>query len=171
MAHPVTCVYCHERFDRDKEDFVQISERRYAHKQCTMSAQQLTSQQDRDYEELIAYIKKLFKMPVVSNQIVKQVKEFHQDYKYSYSGIRKTLYWFYELKDNKIPQENKNIGIVPYIYNEASDYFYRLYLAEIASNNIIKQIPVKEYTIKSPILMHPYKEKQMFNLGEDSKDE
>ena len=32
--HKVKCKYCQEIFDRDKEPFVKVSERRYAHKLC-----------------------------------------------------------------------------------------------------------------------------------------
>ena len=35
MAHIVTCQYCRKKFDRDKIPFVQISPKRYAHKDCS----------------------------------------------------------------------------------------------------------------------------------------
>ena len=34
MAHYVICQFCKAKFDRDKELFVQVSDRRYAHKLC-----------------------------------------------------------------------------------------------------------------------------------------
>ena len=33
IAHPVICLYCSNKFDRDKEDHVQVG-RRYAHASC-----------------------------------------------------------------------------------------------------------------------------------------
>lgn len=37
MAHIVTCIYCKKKFDRDKYPFVQVSPRRYAHKECSLT--------------------------------------------------------------------------------------------------------------------------------------
>ena len=34
MAHKVKCYYCGKTFDRDKEPFIQINSRRYAHTSC-----------------------------------------------------------------------------------------------------------------------------------------
>jgi hypothetical protein len=37
MAHIVTCIYCKKKFDRDKFPFVQVSQRRYAHQECSLT--------------------------------------------------------------------------------------------------------------------------------------
>ena len=34
MAHKVTCKYCNLEFDRDKENYVSVGSRRYAHVDC-----------------------------------------------------------------------------------------------------------------------------------------
>lgn len=167
MAHFVTCVYCGERFNRDREDFIQISARRYAHSHCVPKRQEEVSKQEQDYNDLIEYIKRLYKTPTVLPSVVKQIKEFKQQYGFTYTGMRKTLYWYYELKNNNITKSNGQIGIIPYIYNQANDYFYRLYLAEIASQYQIDKLPPKEYTIKSPEKIQEYKPKRIFDLGEE----
>lgn len=168
MAHIVTCYYCNERFDRDKEPFVQVSARRYCHKECAPKEKQVVvNKQEQDYNNLIEYIKKLYKVPAVLPSVVKQIKEFKQQYGFTYTGMRKTLYWYYELKNNSITKSNGQIGIIPYVYNQANDYFYRLYLAEIASQYQIDKLPPKEYTIRSPEKMQEYKPKKIFDLGEE----
>ena len=53
MAHYVTCKFCKERFDRDKEPTVKISERRYAHKSCAEKQEALKTQDEKDLEESI----------------------------------------------------------------------------------------------------------------------
>ena len=68
MAHPVTCVYCKQKFDRDKEPFVQISAARYAHKKCAEKNQIEKTQKELDYEKLINYIENLFGIGYVSFQ-------------------------------------------------------------------------------------------------------
>ena len=56
MAHKCKCYYCKIEFDRDKEPFTQISDRRYAHKACAAKYEIQKSQQEKDYEELTAYL-------------------------------------------------------------------------------------------------------------------
>jgi hypothetical protein len=34
MSHPVKCFYCEKRFDRDREPYERVGERRFAHKSC-----------------------------------------------------------------------------------------------------------------------------------------
>lgn len=167
MAHFVTCIYCGERFDRDRENFVQVTARRYAHSKCIPKQQEEISKQEQDYNNLIEYIKKLYKVPTVLPTVVKQIKEFKQQYGYTYTGMKKTLYWYYELNNNSITKANGQIGIIPYVYNQATEYFYKLYLAEKASQHKIEHLSPKEYTIKSPEKVQEYKPKKIFDLGEE----
>ena len=60
MAHIVTCIYCKKKFDRDKYPFVQVSNRRYAHTECSMSDDQKKAKDEQDKEALHNYIMKLF---------------------------------------------------------------------------------------------------------------
>lgn len=163
--HKVICYYCGETFDRDAEPFVQVTARRYAHAKCSPKIE--ISQQERDYNNLIAYIKKLFNVQVVLPIVIKQIKEYHQNYGYSYSGIQKSLYWFYELKGNSVAKANNQLGIVPYIYSDACDYFYHLYLGEIASRETIEMPAPKKITIKSPTCTPEKIKREMFNLEVD----
>ena len=66
MAHIVTCVYCKKKFDRDKFPFVQISQRRFAHRQCSEIESQKQKQEEKDKIELEEYIMKLFKEDYVN---------------------------------------------------------------------------------------------------------
>ncbi|WP_440972220.1 hypothetical protein, partial [Megamonas funiformis] len=66
MAHLVTCVYCKKRFDRDKIETIQISARRYAHKECAEKNQKEKSQEEQDLEKLEQYIMKLFDEPYIN---------------------------------------------------------------------------------------------------------
>ena len=75
-----------------------------------------TSKRSKDKEELNEYIKKLFKIDYVDARIQKQIKQYVEEYHYSYSGIRKALIYFFEIKGNSIEKSNGGIGIVPYVY-------------------------------------------------------
>ena len=86
--------------------------------------------------------------------------------------MQKTLYWWFELKHNSIEKANDGIGIVPFVYNDASNYFYNLYLADIANKAApekIKKPEVQEIEIGSPrVYVTPPK---LFDFGEESVGE
>ena len=168
MAHYVTCKFCKERFDRDKEPTVKISERRYAHKACAEKQEALKTQDEKDLEELENYIKELLKINTISAKIRKQIHTFHKDYNYSYSGMKKTLHWFFEIKGNPIEKANGGIGIVPYVYDEACQYYYALYLAQLVNQekNIEEYKPTERIiSIFSPRTY--IKKRKLFNFDEE----
>ena len=70
MAHIVTCIYCNERFDRDKINFIQVSNRRYAHEKCYQQQAHTVCQEEKDYNDLLQYIQRLFKLPHISVNII-----------------------------------------------------------------------------------------------------
>ena len=148
--HLVKCFYCGKTFDANEEPFAKPRSNRYAHRSCHRVAEANKTQEERDYEELVAYIKQLFGSKP-NPRVWKQLKEFKEQ-GYTYSGIHKTLIWWYELKHNDIEKANGGIGIVPFVYQDASQYYYALYLAQIANENkTSEQISkVREYEIAPP---------------------
>lgn len=151
--HMVKCYYCGKTFDRDKEEFVKVNQRRYAHKKCSEAKEEVQTQEDKDKEELDAYIMKLFGTDFVDPMIQKQIKQYIQEYKYTYSGIRKALIYFYEVKRNPIDKANGRIGIVPYVYQKAYRYYFSLWEAQQrnADKKVELYIPkVKEIVIPPP---------------------
>ena len=165
MAHYVVCKYCGIRFDRDIEPAVEINSRRYAHKSCMEKINSTISQDERDYNDLENYIKKLFKISNISAKIRKQIKDFREEYNYTYSGILKTLYWWYEIQNHTTELAKDGIGIVPFIYDDAEKYYYTLYLAKIVNDSIHEYKPkIEQIEIPSPrVYTKPLK---MFKLDE-----
>ena len=108
MAHIVTCIYCRNRFDRDKQPCVQVSNRRYAHTECSISEEQKKAKEELDKEALNAYIIKLFKIDYVDARIQKQIKQYVEEYKFTYSGIHKALTYFLKLK---VIQQRKQMAV------------------------------------------------------------
>ena len=43
----------------------------------------------------------------------------------------KTLKWYYEKEGGSLENSNGSIGIIPYIYNKALQYYYNLYKAQL----------------------------------------
>ena len=134
MAKLAKCVYCNIQFDREKEPFEQVSARRYAHKACFDKVESSKSQAEKDYEELERYIKDLFGIQVLNATITKQIKTFREDFNLTYTGILSTLKWWTEIKKEKFEDKNYGIAIVPYIYEEAKDYYYGIYIANQANS-------------------------------------
>jgi len=130
MAHTVKCAVCGQHFDRDKEPFVQIANRRYAHKKCADKSEEEKTKEQQDKKTLEEYIKYLFNTNTVNAKIQKQIQTYMRDYKYTYSGIYKTLKYFFEVKKNPIEKANDGIGIVPYTYDAAYNYYYALWEAQ-----------------------------------------
>ena len=169
--HYVTCVYCGERFDRDKIPTTQVSARRYAHKGCADKYGQEKSQEEQDLEKLENYIMQLFDEPYVNAKIRKQLRDYRKEYNYTYSGMLKTLIYWYEVKGNSLEKANGGIGIIPYIYNMACQYYYNLYLIKLSNKGKdIAHYKPKEKVIEIfPPKIRPIKRIKLFNLddGED----
>ena len=123
MAHLVTCVYCKKKYDRDKVPTTQISERRYAHKECADRALAEAKANEEARISLEKYIIQLLKLKYLEPRIQKQINQFVNEYRFTYSGIEKSLRYFYEVKGNSIEKANGGIGIVPYVYKDAYNYY------------------------------------------------
>ena len=153
MAHYVTCAICKERFDRDKYAAVLVSARRYAHASCAGKLSPEEAEKEKDRKELEEYIIKLFNLDHMDGRITLQIKRYMEQYNYTYSGIRRTLKYFYEVKQNPIEKANGAIGIVPWVYDEAYRYYYNQWLLQQKnSDKVITDYTPKtiEVTIKSP---------------------
>lgn len=172
MAHLVICTVCNKRFDRDKVQAVKSGARRYAHQTCLPSGEIVPLPQvDEELTKLIEYIQNLLGKDYNAARVNKQIKDFKEEYGYSYSGMLKSLVYFYEVKGNSKEKANGGIGIVPFIYNDAYNYYLNLYLAN--QQNINKDVKsytskVKEITIKAPIVEFS---KRLFNLDDEVEDE
>ena len=167
MAHFVICKYCGQRFNRDVEPFVEVGSRRYAHKDCADKVDASMTQEEKDYYKLEEYIKKLFSIDTISAKIKKQIHDFRQEYGYTYSGMLKTLYWWYEIKGNSIELSQEGIGIVPFVYNQAEKYFYALYMAKMFNDGLEEYKPkVEEVEIASP-RVYTQSQIKLFDMDED----
>ena len=128
--HKVKCKYCGQTFDRDLVPYKQVSERRYAHLACAVAAENEKTQAEKDKEELEKYIMELLGEDYISPRVRKQMSGYIEMYNFTYSGMKKALVYFYEVKGNDKSKANGGIGIIPYIYREAYNYYYDLWLAK-----------------------------------------
>lgn len=132
--HKVKCSVCGIEFDRDRIQAVRVSARRYAHYECKPECElvPLAEKVDPDQEKLINYVKTLLGQQYNAARVRKQIKDYIEKDKFTYSGILGSLVYWYEVKGNSIEKANGGIGIVGFIYNDA-----RLYFAKIQNANEI----------------------------------
>lgn len=173
MAHLVKCSICGLQFDRDKIQAVRTSARRYAHATCDPNNKDLVpleqKEEDPDLTKLKDYINQKFGKSANWAQINRQIKIYTTENGYSLSGILKSLVYFYDVKANSIDKSNGALGIVPFVYKDAYNYYYSLFIAQ--SQNEQKDVAgivskVKEITIPLPKITLP---KRFFNLDDDAE--
>ena len=93
--HMVKCPICNQMFDANTEPYVMINSRRYAHESCFQSSHDQEMKIKKDIATLEAYIKELFGYKTLPEKVNRQIKQYINEKNYSYSGIYKTLkYWF-----------------------------------------------------------------------------
>lgn len=144
--HMVKCAICNIQFDANIEPFVKVNSRRYAHEKCVLSEEEHKSKEQKDRKALEAYILQLFKIEYINPRIKKQIDTFVKENHYTYSGIHKALIYFFEVKGNSIEKANGGIGIVPYVYQQAFNYYYAIWEAQ--QKNIDKTPILQEYKPK-----------------------
>ena len=172
MAHLVICSKCGKQFDRDKVQAVKSGARRYAHYECMPEGELVPLPQTKEDEGLIQlkqYIDKLFGNSANWPLIMKQIKTFKEENGYTYSGMLKSLTYFYDIKGNHV-ENSKGIGIIPFAYKDAYNYYYSLFLAQSQNEKVdFKEITskVREITIKPPCIQKKIK---MFNEEEEDNE-
>ena len=152
--HYVKCYYCGERFDANAEEYVMVNSRRYAHKKCAEETETSLTQEQLDKIALEEYIQKLFNIEYVEPKIQKQIKKFIEEDNFTYSGIKKALIYFFEVKGNSIERAGKSLGIVPWVYQDAYRYYFSLWQAQ-QKNDTYK---IKEYIPKIKEIIIPVPE-------------
>lgn len=111
----VKCYFCENKVDKkvaikaDKKNF---------HPQCYQSY--------LDKKDCCDYICSIFNLKAPGPRIYSQLSTFISQKNYSYKNIKLTLKYWYEVKKQSREKAGEGIGIVPYIYDEAVNYFKEL---------------------------------------------
>ena len=129
------------------------------------------NKEDLDKMKLEQYINKLFHTDYVDPRIQKQIKNYIKEYNFTYSGILKSLVYFYEVKQNPVEKSNDGIGIVPWVYKQAFNYYYTIWLAQQKNTNktVENYIPKETEIIIPRPKPKPHK-KHLFSFLDDKED-
>ena len=119
------CPFCKKKIDKYKDKCRRLPGGWYGHEECCIIEDQRKKTPE---EELDLYIMKLYDIAFVSPYMKKQIEKYRVEYQYSYTGMLRSLKYWYEIK--KIPfDKTKGVGIIPYIYQDAYNYYYAIWLA------------------------------------------
>ena len=187
------CAVCGRRFDRNSVQAVRHGTRRYSHAECepdntdfvpmelpkrtikkpSEEKERIKTQEEIDKEDLEDYIKSLFEISSITPRIKRQIEIFHREKGYTYTGMKKTLKYFFEIRNNDLEKANGGIGIIPYVYNEAATYWRGIWEVQQMNKDIKVEkfnLPVREVHIEPP-KREPMKHlRQLFTFLEREED-
>lgn len=171
--HIVTCRICGNKFDMNAIQAVKIGNLRYAHLSCSPDKGEIMpleekTEEEQELEKLKEYIKNLLGDSYNHVLVSKQIKKYVKENNYSYSGILKSLKYFYEVQGNTTEKAMGGIGIVPYCYEQAKTYYFNMWLAQ--QKNISKNLDnyfIKEVTFEILPPKREIKQKRLFSVDND----
>lgn len=161
MAHPVKCVYCGHTFDRDKVPCVPVVQgkrARYAHEECFNRINSAKQEEEKNKIKLENYIKELFNYQVLPEGVNKQINQYITENNYSYAGILKALKYFYEIKHGSKEKAYGRIGIVPFVYQDAHNYYLALWQTRQKNEEVA--VKIEEYVLPTVEVHIPIPERK-----------
>lgn len=174
-VHMVKCLFCGKMFDaqEDGRDKIWYKPRanRYAHIECGKQHEANKTQDEKDYDKLYRYVKENQKENFDYVKFKKIVEAWQKDYNFTFNGMYYTLIYFYEVKKNsKEKFINGSIGIIPFCYKDAENYYYNIYIAsKRAGTGTYDASKNRVVEIEPPIAR--IKEPKLFNLDMEDDDE
>ena len=99
------------------------------------------------------------------------MNDYIKEYQYTYSGMLKALVYFYEVKGHDKNKANGGIGIIPFIYKEAYNYYYNLWMIQQSNKdkNVIDYVP-KLKEIKIPIPKKEPRKRSVFTFLDEQEE-
>ena len=108
----VQCQWCKQK--EEKENMVRIDDKNF-HKEC--------GQLFLDRRELYNTITKIFQLKAPGPVNLNMVKSYYENKGFTFKGMTQSLTYFYEVLGNKIEKANERIGIIPFVYDTAQEYY------------------------------------------------
>lgn len=126
----VKCYYCGEKFFLEDGPWRMARINRYAHESCFLK----NRTEDDKYIDLIYDVLRRNQVQYVFFKCEKQRIKFVKE-GYTNKGIAFSLQYFYEVQKGEKGKANGGIGIVPYVYEQATRY----YIAKFQEQERIKK--------------------------------
>ena len=99
------------------------------------------------------------------------MNDYIKEYQYTYPGMLKALVYFYEVKGHDKNKANGGIGIIPFIYKDAYNYYYNLWMIQQSNKdkNVIDYVP-KLKEIKIPIPKKEPRKRSVFTFLDEQEE-
>jgi len=104
---------------------------------------------EHDRKELYAFIQETFNITYPTGLMLRQIKTFHEERKYSYKNIRLTIDYIIRIQ-KKTMYSSAGLALVPYIYDEMIDYYKDLIRRR--SETTLQKSETKVVTMKRPAI-------------------
>lgn len=154
MARLSTCTLCGLKLTKDEK--YTYSSKTYCEK-CYNS-----KVKDReDYNNLLKVILAYFNIEVPNGLILKQIKDYKENYNYTYGGINYCLWYITQIKNINLDVKY-GIAMVKYKYDEAREYFEQ---QQRIQDSIVK--PIDNEVIRKVKLRTNSKKRDKFLINLD----
>ena len=163
------CFWCSQAILPTAADVIELPNMfgRYAHKKCA----EVHPSDDR--EKFKIYIIQLYKCKDDHGwpRLMQQAEKIAKNYNFTYSGMMKALEYFHKVKQHPV-DTSKGIGIIPYVYKDAYNYYYSIWLSQEQNKNkkIEDYVPKDIVVVIPPPQKSPQKRKLFTFLEEDNID-
>lgn len=117
------CRVCKKPIDKSKNDWIMPSKNQYYHRKCFKEWKRSDPKDDEEYKKLIySYLSHDLKVEYQYWMCEQQMKKMVKEGK-TLRGILFTLKYFYGIKHGNWLKGHGGLGIVPFVYEEAAQYW------------------------------------------------
>ena len=117
-------MYCGQPLDITKDEWVKPNTTRYAHKKCYEEKRK--PGEDLLPDDIYYYLKDEVHLAIDYRTFESQRSNMIKKNGYTNAGILQALKYWYQVKKSSPDKANGGIGIVPYIYQDAQNYYKNL---------------------------------------------
>ena len=127
----VLCHFCKSQTNKVlKTEAIKIDGKNF-HQKC--------AKQYQDKKELMENICRIFNFKAPGPKNMAYISKFYNQ-GMTFKGMTNTLIYFYDIKKNDISKSNDGIGIIPYVYEEARNYYKNEEMKRQKQKKIIETI-------------------------------
>lgn len=109
-------------------------------------------QQADPLKELKDFVLHLFKIDKMSHMMEDQLVKYTREYGYTATGMLNALKYYFDICENELTDNVKGVGIIPFVYKEANDFFNNLKQreGELKGKDFSGSVSIKNVKIKPP---------------------
>lgn len=93
-------------------------------KQTKMIDKPVSEEEKKEKDELFNFLKKFLNTDKLDVSVYTLIKKYKTDYPYfTYTGMLATLKYYYIDMEHSVKEGSSVVGIIPYVYDKAQDYY------------------------------------------------